>query len=259
MFYGNCRRLTNRHTVPAATEEVAEPGGNVHADRVARHLVAAALVAGLATVSLSVISTQAVGASTGSETANVQRFIANVNDCLHGGYVNYSTSSGKTFGNELGCVIYALFGGTLVPLLPDFVYLIVHQRRRVRNVQSSFSVENLGASPGTGNLVLDATLTSPQPLTGGPVSSASADCQPSQTAQNVANANVDGNAGTETATASCTTTFPPGATPIPLTVGVDSGSASGQSVTITATVNPGHTMAESNYANDSFSETFVVS
>ena len=225
----------------------------MHANKIVRHLVAATLVAGLATTSLSMISTQGAGANTATTASTLRQIAANVNDCLHGGYAKYSTTSGKAFNSEFGCVIYALFGGVLVPLpqLPDFV-LIPSCTSATGSESCSFTVENLGAGPGTGNLVLNATLTSSQPLTG-QSSSASAGCQPITTADNIANAPLG------TPTASCTTTFAPGSSPIPLTVGVDSGPASGQSVTITATVNPGHTIAESNYANDSFSETFVVS
>ena len=229
----------------------------MHANRAARHLVAAAFVAGLATASLSVISTQAAGANTATTASTLRQIATNVNDCLHGGYVKYSTTSGKAFNSELGCVIYALFGGVLVPLpqLPDFV-LIPSCTGATGSENCTFTVQNLGAGPGTGNLVLDATMTSTsQTLISAETVSSSADCQPTTTADNTANSNID----PWTATASCTDTFAPSSTPIPLTVGADSGSSTtGVTVTITATVNPGHTIAESNYANDSFSQTFVL-
>jgi hypothetical protein len=53
---------TFRYT-PRRHLEVDEPGEKMHANKVVRHLVAAALGAGLANASLSLISTQAVGAS----------------------------------------------------------------------------------------------------------------------------------------------------------------------------------------------------
>ena len=65
-FEGHLRALqadlASRYT-PRRHLGVDEPGENVHANKVVRHLVAAGLGAGLATASLSLISTQAVGAS----------------------------------------------------------------------------------------------------------------------------------------------------------------------------------------------------
>lgn len=78
----------------------------MHAHRTLRYGVAVALVAGLATTSLSVMSTQAAGASTATVASTLRQIATNVNDCLHGGYVKYSTTSGKRFNDELGCVIY---------------------------------------------------------------------------------------------------------------------------------------------------------
>ncbi len=116
-------------------------------------------------------------------------------------------------------------------------------------------MENVGPGPAHGNLVLEATLTAPQAISS-PQSSAGAQCVPLATSQNFASAV----AVPVTATASCTDTFPPGATtPIPLHVQVTGGASSGQSLTVTAVVNPDHTIVEGNYANDSFSRTFVVS
>jgi len=227
----------------------------MHAHKVVRHLAAAAFVAGLATASLSVISTQAVGASTGTQATNVQRIIANVNDCLHGGYVNYSTTTGKTFKNAVGCAIYALFGGTLVAL-PDLV-LIPSCTSTPGYESCDFVVENIGLGPATGNLVLNATLTAPQPISL-PTSDANANCT-GATAQNMVT--VIAVPSGATGTVSCTTTLPPGTSTVPFVfdVQVGGGAASGQSLTITAVVNPNHTIVESNYANDTFSQTFVIS
>ena len=211
-------------------------------------------MAGLATTSLSLISTQAVGASPPGNGASVSQIITNVRDCLNGGYVNYSTTSGKTFQTPIGCVIYALFGGTLVAL-PDFV-LIPSCTSAAGSESCTFTVENIGLGPANGNLALEATLTAPQAISN-PSYNAASDCF-GASSQDMAN-------GTAlpsgvSATVSCTNTFPPGTTtPIRLLTEVSGGAASGQSLTITAVVNPNHTIAESNYANDSFSQTFVVS
>jgi hypothetical protein len=78
------------------------------------HLLAATLVAGLATASLVVLPVSTVGASPTGNKPSLAQIVANVNDCLHGGYVKYETTSGKPFTTELACVIYSLFGGALV-------------------------------------------------------------------------------------------------------------------------------------------------
>ena len=216
----------------------------MHAHKGVRHLVAAAPVAGLVTTSLSEISTQAVGASPPGNGESVSQIITNVRDCLNGGCVNYSTTSGKSFQTPVGCVIYALFGGTLMAL-PDLV-VIPSCTSAPGSESCSFSVENTGLGAATGNLVLEATVTAPQTISS-PGYNDSADCA----SQNVATGNAVPTG--VTAIASCTGTFPPGTTtPIPLSVQVFGGAASGQSLTITAVVNPNHTIAESNYANDSF-------
>ncbi len=226
----------------------------MHVNNVVRHFVAAALVAGLATASLSVVSTQAVGASSPGYGEGVSQIITNVHDCLNGGYVNYSTMTGKPFKDAFGCVIYALFGGSLVAL-PDLV-LIPSCTSAPGSESCSFIVKNIGLGPATGNLVLDATLTAPQAISS-PNYTAIAECPPTETSQGVAYGTFPPPA--VTATASCTDTFPPGTSTPWLSVQVGGGAASGQSLTITADVNPNHTIAESNYANDSFSQTFVVS
>ena len=225
----------------------------MHAHKVVRHLAAAALVAGLATSSLSVISTQAVGASPTGYGENVSQIITNVHDCLNGGYVNYSTATGKTFKTAVGCVIYALFGGTLVAL-PDFV--LVPSCTYADGFEScGFTVENMGLGPATGNLVLDESLTSPQAISD-PHYDIAANCFG-------ANAQ-DMGSGTALPTGislsvSCTNTFPPGATTeIRLATAAFGTGVSGQSLTFTAVVNPNRTIAESNYANDSFSQTVIV-
>jgi len=230
----------------------------MRAHKVVRHLVAAALVAGLATASLSAISTQAVGASPPGNGPSVSQIVANVHDCLHGGYVNYSTTTGKTFKNAVGCAIYALFGGTLVGL-PDFVLIpscTTSVRFGTSGEDCTFNVENIGLGPATGNLVLESTLTSPQAILY-PEYNIAANCFGAN-AQDMANGTALPT-GVNTSV-SCTNTFPPGTTTdqIRLQTEVIGGGESGQSLMITAVVNPNHTIVESNYANDTFSQTFVV-
>ena len=128
----------------------------------------------------------------------------------------------------------------------------------------TLTVENIGTGPvKNGTVVLQETLTAlaPSPLLF--VSSANADCVPTLTSQNVATASaanpdptVPGQYDT-TASAECTGTFPPGSTTtlvLSTEVGVTAVTP-GQILHFSGVVNPNHTIAESNYNNNSFSQT----
>lgn len=205
------------------------------------------------------------GASTPQNSVVAARLAA-VNECLHGGYVNYSSSSGKTFKNVVGCVIYAALGGTLVGL-PDLV-VIPSCSNSAGGGTCTVTVENIGPGPvNNGTVVLQESLTT---LSSGPnffTAAANAECLPSLTSQNVANASagvpdptVPGQYDT-TATSQCTGTFAPESTTtlvLSNTVGA-TGQAPGQVLYFSGVVNPNHTIVESNYNNNnSFSQTYVA-
>jgi hypothetical protein len=207
---------------------------------------AAALVAGLATFSFAVLpDIQAVGASTRVNGLSLAQIVTEIHECLHdGGYVNYSTTSGKTFKTALGCVVYSLFGGTLVPL-PDLVLV----------PSCLIGLKNIGIGPASGNLVLQETVTGKgtSTVTGNLVS----DCVPISTSNDQATVTSQV-PGALSATVSCTNTVPPGTTTqLPLFVGFNDYASSG-SVTVTAVVNPDHSIVESNYANNSLTETLAI-
>ena len=196
------------------------------------------------------ISAEAAGATTPMSGSNGNSAAAH--ECQKGGYINYATMSGTTFSNTGACVSYAAQGGTLVAL-PDLV--VVPSCTSAPGSEScTFMVKNIGLGPATGNLELDATFTAPYSLSLERFTTAVAECPPD--GHGVASATGTPTGGT--AAVSCTYTLPPGATTPFLFVQFDAGTASGQSLTFTAVVNPNHTIAESNYANNSFSQTIVI-
>lgn len=185
-------------------------------------LLGAGVAVALATMSISVISTQMAGAATAAGNSGA------AHPCQQGGYVNYSTTTGATFTNTGECVSYAAHGGALVAL-PDLV--LIPDCTTADGVGCAFTVENIGIGPVTnGTVVVDEI-----GYGGFPVSEES----------------------------TCTGTFPPGSiTPCPLEPLFVSifffGQPSGTSVSIMAVVNPDHSIVESNYANNSFSQTIAV-
>ncbi len=116
-----------------------------------RHLAAAGLVIGLAAATLSFVAPQVAGASTSPSSVIAAR-IAAVEKCLNGGYVNYSTPSGKPFKNAVDCVVYAALGGTLVGLLPDLV--VIPSCSSSGPASCTLTVENIGTGPVKNGTVL---------------------------------------------------------------------------------------------------------
>jgi hypothetical protein len=196
-----------------------------NATRLFSRLLGAGVAVALATMSMSVLSTQVAGAATAPGNSGA------AHACQQGGYVNYSTTTGATFTNTGECVSYAAKGGTLVAL-PDLV-LIPTCTAVLGSEGCAFTVDNIGIGPVTnGTVVVEETAS--------------------------------GDGLSVPAESTCTGTFPPGSiTPCPVAPIAVSvfffGLPSGTSVSITAVVNPDHSIVESNYANNSFSQTFVVS
>lgn len=193
---------------------------------------------------------------------------ADAKKCQKGGWKSLVRSDRTPFANEGDCVSYAAKGGTLVGL-PDLILDVTCTPATPATFNGSasctFKVKNIGGSPVSGTIKLQATVDIFTSLASLPIGTfltqfvSSSDCG-SGSAASTPSPSVDSTRFTGSAVLSCVVNAPlaPGSTST-FNLGVSGGRAdtSGFTTTITATVDPDNTIAESNETNNTSSQTYT--
>ena len=192
--------------------------------------------------------------SVGVATAKTNN--GNAPECKKGGWKTWYRADGTAFKNQGQCIAYVNHGGVLTRL-PDLV-LIPSCTQKGTAVGCVFQTKNIGQGSVTSPVEMKARLEWPSTVPGFPIASSGhqASCL-GPAANNDLDANGAGHYSY--AEAVCDGTFAAG-TLLGFDVGVDviNITESGLIVTVTASVDPGNTVAESNETNNTFSQTFIT-
>jgi hypothetical protein len=172
--------------------------------------------------------------------------------CQKGGYENFTRTDGSTFANTGDCASYAAGGGTLVPVvrLPDLLPTVacVTDPTLWSGVRCTFTIVNVGTVATTGPVRLQVALAPPAGTT---LLAAYIDFHSTCDTPNfVYTFETEGDHAGLTGDATCDGTIAPGDA-ASFTVVLAAGTGiPGVPLTITATADPGNTIAESNEGNN---------